>query len=383
MRKVGRGALFVAIAIVAGLIASFSAAGAWPWDSGDQEVQLSGLVQCSGFELSPAGRVSTAPKPNPVEWLTIRGVTDPLMPGHTAIRAYKAKVKVGWKVEYTLKCKNSKKIDGSFTVGKRAVGSSARQTRHICQPSGLAPCSVPELGACGLAIVQGAVDLPADLADWVLDQVESNIPIPGVPSKLGNGKDCFDAAWTIIRGRTPEPMYRTEPEPAPAVAAPAETIPESTAPKPMDTLPTVPDVPPAPSVDPEPSPSATPAAQKPVIAPVPVPVPVSPPTPVPAPPAASNTYRVQQGTHGANTFRNPQNASGQGPRVGAMQWIDVYCKAKPPSTIASASPDGYWYKIASPPWNGAYYAVANTFWNGDIPGQMPYTHNTDFSIPDC
>ena len=66
-----------------------------------------------------------------------------------------------------------------------------------------------------------------------------------------------------------------------------------------------------------------------------------------------------------------------------MQWVDVYCKVRPPSTIASANPDGYWYRIASAPWNGSYYAVANTFWNGDVPGHLPYTHNTDFLIPDC
>ena len=66
-----------------------------------------------------------------------------------------------------------------------------------------------------------------------------------------------------------------------------------------------------------------------------------------------------------------------------MAWVDVSCKLKPASTIGSAYPDGYWYRIASAPWNNQYYAVANTFWNGDIPGQTPYTHNTDFAVPDC
>jgi hypothetical protein len=66
-----------------------------------------------------------------------------------------------------------------------------------------------------------------------------------------------------------------------------------------------------------------------------------------------------------------------------MQWVDVSCKLQPPSTIGSAYPDGYWYRIQSAPWNDQYYAVANTFWNGDIPGQLPYTHNTDFTVPDC
>jgi hypothetical protein len=62
--------------------------------------------------------------------------------------------------------------------------------------------------------------------------------------------------------------------------------------------------------------------------------------------------------------------------------VQVECKVLD-GTIASANPDGYWYRIASAPWNGEYYAVANTFWNGDIPGHTPYTHNTDFAVPDC
>lgn len=102
-------------------------------------------------------------------------------------------------------------------------------------------------------------------------------------------------------------------------------------------------------------------------------LPVTPPVP---------TWREQQGSRGANTFSNPYNASGQGPRVEAMSWVDVSCKVYAPQ-IASANPDGYWYRIASAPWNNAYYAVANTFWNGDVPGQKPYTHNTDFNVPDC
>ena len=85
---------------------------------------------------------------------------------------------------------------------------------------------------------------------------------------------------------------------------------------------------------------------------------------------------------GANTFTNPDNASGMGPRIQPYQWVDVSCKVYAPQ-IASANPDGYWYRIASAPWSNAYYAVANTFWNGDIPGQKPYTHNTDWAVPNC
>jgi surface antigen len=99
----------------------------------------------------------------------------------------------------------------------------------------------------------------------------------------------------------------------------------------------------------------------------------------PPPPTA---WAEQQGSKGANTFTNPYNASGMGPRISPMQWVDVSCKVYAPQ-IGSANPDGYWYRIKSSPWNDQYYAVANTFWNGDIPGQTPYTHNTDWNVPNC
>lgn len=102
---------------------------------------------------------------------------------------------------------------------------------------------------------------------------------------------------------------------------------------------------------------------------------------VTGPPPPPN-HVEQQGSLGANTFTNPFNASGMGVKIPAMAYVEVSCKVYAPQ-IASANPDGYWYRIASPPWNNAYYAVANTFWNGDIPGVKPYTHNTDFSVPDC
>ena len=83
-----------------------------------------------------------------------------------------------------------------------------------------------------------------------------------------------------------------------------------------------------------------------------------------------------------NTFQDYHNASGMGPHIDSGQWVDVSCKVYDPY-IASVNPDGFWYRIASSPWNNAYYAPANTFWNGDIPGQTPYTHNTDFNVADC
>jgi hypothetical protein len=103
---------------------------------------------------------------------------------------------------------------------------------------------------------------------------------------------------------------------------------------------------------------------------------------LPPPPPPPATHSEQQGSLGANTFTNPFNASGQGQKIQPNQTVEVSCKVYAPQ-IASANPDGYWYRIASAPWSNSYYAVANTFWNGDIPGHKPYTHNTDFAVPDC
>lgn len=102
-------------------------------------------------------------------------------------------------------------------------------------------------------------------------------------------------------------------------------------------------------------------------------------TPPPPPPP---TWAEQETpNHPVNTFTNYHNASGMGPPIAAGQWVDVSCKVYDPF-IASVNPDGYWYRIASSPWNNAYYSPANTFMNGD-PYGGPYTHNTDFAVPDC
>jgi hypothetical protein len=94
------------------------------------------------------------------------------------------------------------------------------------------------------------------------------------------------------------------------------------------------------------------------------------------------THTEQQGTLGADTFLNPENASGKGTKIQPDGRVQVSCKVYAPQ-VESANPDGYWYRIASSPWDDNYYAVANTFWNGDVAGQPPYTHNTDFAVPDC
>ena len=83
----------------------------------------------------------------------------------------------------------------------------------------------------------------------------------------------------------------------------------------------------------------------------------------------------------ARTFTDHRNAGGEGPPIGAGQVVKVFCKVLD-TTIPSANPDGYWYRIASEPWRGDYYSPANTFLNGDPPGG-PYQHDTDMAVPDC
>jgi len=108
-----------------------------------------------------------------------------------------------------------------------------------------------------------------------------------------------------------------------------------------------------------------------------------PPQPAPAPaPSPPPTWSEQETpNHPVNTFTDYHNASGLGAPIAAGQWVQVSCKVYDP-TIASVNPDGYWYRIASAPWNSAYYSPANTFMNGD-PYGGPYTHNTDFAVPNC
>jgi hypothetical protein len=107
------------------------------------------------------------------------------------------------------------------------------------------------------------------------------------------------------------------------------------------------------------------------------------PAPAPAPTTSAQPTWSEQETpnHPVNTFTDYHNASGLGIPISAGEWVQVSCKVYDP-TIESVNPDGYWYRIASPPWNSAYYSPANTFMNGD-PYGGPYTHNTDFAVADC
>lgn len=84
---------------------------------------------------------------------------------------------------------------------------------------------------------------------------------------------------------------------------------------------------------------------------------------------------------GSPTFADTKGTTPGPQKVGYGQHVQISCKVLDPS-IPSATPDGYWYRIASSPWNDHYYAVANTFTNGDPLGS-PGSHNTDWNIPNC
>jgi hypothetical protein len=101
-------------------------------------------------------------------------------------------------------------------------------------------------------------------------------------------------------------------------------------------------------------------------------------TPSPTP----GQQREQAGSGGARTYSRPKSLSGESDAIEPGQFVLVSCKLYSPMP-PSVKPDGYWYRLSSPPWNGKAYAPANSFWNGDVPGHKPYTHNTDRSVPDC
>ena len=96
---------------------------------------------------------------------------------------------------------------------------------------------------------------------------------------------------------------------------------------------------------------------------------------------SGKTYTEETGEFGSPTFTDPHNPAVTGVRVKPYEKVKISCKVLAP-TIPSISPDGYWYRIASPPWNNKYYSAANTYLNGDKIG-APALHNTDFKVPDC
>jgi hypothetical protein len=111
-----------------------------------------------------------------------------------------------------------------------------------------------------------------------------------------------------------------------------------------------------------------------------VPVPSRPTHAAPGPPRM--TYTETGGNRkGSPTFSDPAHPSAAGPKVGFLQNVQVSCKVKA-VPFPSVYPDGYWYRIAGSPWNNNWYSPANTFLNGD-PMNGPYSHWTDFRVPDC
>jgi len=98
--------------------------------------------------------------------------------------------------------------------------------------------------------------------------------------------------------------------------------------------------------------------------------------------SVTRTYTEQEfNPGGASTFAH-LDGSGAGTPVAYGQYVRVSCKVYS-TIVTSTKPDGYWYRLASLPWDNHYYAVANTFGNGDKLNHPPYTHNTDWRVPNC
>ncbi|MDX8149519.1 hypothetical protein SK854_45870 [Lentzea sp. BCCO 10_0061] len=92
---------------------------------------------------------------------------------------------------------------------------------------------------------------------------------------------------------------------------------------------------------------------------------------------------VTQGNrNGANTFLDTQGLAMGPDKVLFGQVVLASCKVLNTS-MPSASPAGYWYRIASPPWHNRYYAVSNTFTNGDDLGDPSGSTPVDPAVPDC
>lgn len=207
--------------------------------------------------------------------------------------------------------------------------------------------------------------------------------VPASSYRYIHFKDISDTPTAPAAPQVPSPApVVAVPVPAPATPpAPAGTPTDGASSAPTNEAPSS-----GPATGQPPAVPAAPAPAGSASTPSPSPSAAAPPSAPPAGPPATPPSVIsigQSGSHGSPTFQNVSNASGQGPTVPAMSSVEISCKVRPSSTIASAQPDGYWYRIHSAPWNDQYYAVANTFWNGDVPGQRPYTHNVDPSIPDC
>ena len=238
------------------------------------------------------------------------------------------------------------------------IGASAMMAQAIkiagSQPySSAVYASLFEQLQCHLVVI---LKIPYNLDTW-----RPNVPFATeVAHRCNPGVNSLPAT---------APPATSSPAASPPTTAPPGTSPPATSP-PATAAPA----------------TSSPATSSPATAPPATSPPATAP-PATAPPATSppTVWTEQEGHHGADTFSNPYNASGQGPSVGAGAYVEISCKLYAPQ-ISSANPDGYWYLVASSPWNNAYYAVANTFMNGDSWGcwtTNTCTHNTDFNVRNC
>ncbi len=221
----------VAVAVVTAVLMPSSSI-AWPWDndSPDRMVTVYGQVQCEGIDAGSTGRYPFAK----VEGFEIRGrsgvMRNPTGTGWGV--TYEVEVPVGWTIEWSVKCSNSRRwAEGSFPISKTVVGTSYSQERHICSGASVvgARCIAEEYGNCIELWLTGGwrPQVPrAEDAFALLDQLENGGPtsIEGCAKALRDGLPDLNAqpSPTEIDTKAPlpdpthEPRDPLEPVPTPS-----------------------------------------------------------------------------------------------------------------------------------------------------------------------
>ena len=89
---------------------------------------------------------------------------------------------------------------------------------------------------------------------------------------------------------------------------------------------------------------------------------------VPCPPFA--WMEMQTLLRAGKTYMDYHTPSGPGPEIAPGQWVSVSCRVFDPH-ITSANPEGWWYRILSPPFMNQYYSPASGFTSQEVQPRLP------------
>lgn len=231
--------------LAVGVLFMPTAVQAWPWDSDDQQITVSGYAFCTGFNFDGppgddhAANLARAFAP-PIEDFTIRGRSDSVKREASSAMRYEYEITVpaGWVLEWSLDCEGAARTHGSFKVDSSVIGT--HQTRHICSEKiGLSPCRPHEYAGCALLFVNGSISLPVgkDFGETLGGLADAAKHGYGVDDALANPKACLEAVAAdtgVKRNAQPAPKAAAPVAPLPAPAnAPAQPL----APLPADPPP--------------------------------------------------------------------------------------------------------------------------------------------------